>query len=92
MNERSCMNCHFGNLSNPHEYPCFRGDPMCFKNEDHPAWMPMTHGDKIREMPDKDLACLLFAYEGKRVRIPDILKWLEEEAKDDDHKKKRDFE
>ena len=52
----------------------------------------MTHGDKIREMPDKDLACLLFAYEGKRVRIPDILKWLEEEAKDDDHKKKRDFE
>ena len=71
---KSCMNCHNGTPID-FDRPCF-GKSGCYYQKGYPKWEPLTNGDKVRRMSDEDLAALLVAYQGKHVKLDQIVRWL----------------
>ena len=59
--ERTCTNCHFWNSESKDSLDiCFNGlkENNCFGRKDHPNWVPMTNGDRVRMMTDEEIAKL----------------------------------
>lgn len=72
--EKNCMNCH--NFTLITDSPCFNKGG-CYYDRGYPDWTPKTNGDYIRSMSDIEIASLLIAYQGKNVKLYDILEWIQ---------------
>lgn len=72
--KRDCNTCHHASYEDAH---CV----VCITMQNHPWWTPKTNADMIREKTDEELGAMLFAWQQKKVKRLDILKWLKEEAK-----------
>lgn len=74
--ERNCDNCKYANKSEE-EYPC----TGCIRNAVD-QWEPLTEGDKIRMMEDKDLANFLSTQFCHGFGEQQILEWLRTAVKE----------
>ena len=52
--KKTCCNCHWGQGVGNNKI-CF---PGCFSSHDHYNWSPLTNGDMVRKMTDRELADL----------------------------------
>jgi len=75
---KSCLNCHHGIVVDI-DSPC-NGQGGCFYDKTKPGWKPMTNGDMVRRKSNYELACLLYAYEGSKLKLSEIMAWLEREV------------
>ena len=82
---KECSNCHYGY----HRYridleaPCSR-QGGCYFNKNMPEWKPMTHGDTLRNLSDRELAARLLAWQGKKLSFGEIFEWMISEVEEND--------
>ena len=53
--KKTCCNCHWGQIPGHVDQCC---SDNCFDNIQHPNWKPLTNGDMVRKMTDRELADL----------------------------------
>ena len=75
--EKSCSNCHKSFMEYGSAPDC---NSDCMFSFDHPAWEPMTNGDRVREMTDEDLAWLYSGSELDTRCREKFLDWLKAPA------------
>ena len=71
---KNCENCHYGKIENFSMEPCFSAQGGCFNSKYKFAWIPMTNGDKVREMTDSDLVELWSVTEWDDKYLPECAK------------------
>ena len=82
MTIRNCNNCHHGlAILEPLDRPCV-GKGGCYYDKEYRDWKPMTNGDKLRRLSDRELAARLLAWQKAKIPYGEIYEWLISEVKE----------